>query len=65
MTNLRAAMRRKQLYAQSIAELLHIHVNTARLKISGDAEFTVAEAIAVKNAFFPEHDLEYLFGKKD
>jgi plasmid maintenance system antidote protein VapI len=65
VTALRAAMLRKQIYAQAIAELLHIHVTTARLKISGDTAFTVDEAIAVKNAFFPEYALEDLFAKKD
>ena len=41
------------------------HRNSASNKINGDTSFSIDEAVKVKEAFFPELSLKFLFEKKE
>ena len=47
----------------AIAKEAKMCTRTLREKIVGKREFTLSEAIAIRNAFFPNQTLEYLFSR--
>lgn len=63
MENLKEALRQKHITVDMVATLLGIHRNTASSKVNGTTEFTVQEALMIKDSFFPEYELSYLFQK--
>lgn len=62
--NLAAEMARKSITRYDLAELLNISYGTAVQKVNGNYEFSVAEAKKIKDHFFPDLALEYLFSKE-
>lgn len=63
--NLKEALARKDISQREIAAHLDIHENSIRNKISGSSSFSIEEAFKVKDRFFPDYDLKYLFRKID
>lgn len=63
--NLEAEMVRKGISRDDIAHLLNQSYNTIGNKLRGDSKFLFDEAYAIKEKFFPEFDLEYLFVKEN
>lgn len=61
MKNLRAEMQRHGVTVHDIQTVLACSEKTARNKVSGATEFGVAQAIMVRDAFFPGMRLEYLY----
>lgn len=61
--NLKKALNQKNITIEMLATLLGIHRNTASSKVNGTTEFTVQEALTIKDSFFPEYELSYLFQK--
>lgn len=61
MNNLRAEMARRNITIETIANLLDIHRNSAARKVNGLGEFTISEAIAIKEKYFHELEYAYLF----
>lgn len=59
--NLVAEMTRKGLKKTDLAELLKLRYATVLDKISGKSRFFYDEAKAIKDAYFVELELEYLF----
>lgn len=59
--NLEAEMARKGLVQSDLAKALHINISTinAKLKVSGRLKFT--EARCIRDRFFPDLSLDYLF----
>ena len=57
------AMKRKNITTTQIANLLGCRIATASEKINGGVEcgFYFDEATKIKQVFFPEYDIEYLF----
>lgn len=47
-----------------IADLLGVDSRTVRSKIDGVSDFKFGETVAIKKAFFPEYELEYLFSER-
>ena len=47
----------------AIAQAANMCTKTLRDKIIGKSEFTLPEAIAIRDTFFPDKDLEHLFAK--
>ncbi len=47
-----------------IADLLGVGYRTVRDKIDGVSDFKFGETVAIKKAFFPEYELEYLFSER-
>ena len=59
--NLKTEMNRADVSIGDIAEILHIHRNSASAKVNGDTSFTIEEAFALRDAKFPYTSAEYLF----
>lgn len=63
--NINAEMVRRRLRKPEVAAALGISERTFRNKLQGKTEFTFAEVQAVRDTFFPDLSLEYLFEKID
>lgn len=61
--NLKGEMAKKNITNESIANLLGIHRNSVYNKINGESKFSIDEALAIRNAFFPNYDVDTLFGE--
>lgn len=61
--NLKSEMDIKGVSMEEIAQCLGIHRNSVSNKINGLSTFSVDQAIAVRNSFFPYADMQYLFKK--
>lgn len=61
LSNLKAEIARKDLKTEDIAKALDVNEKTVRNKISGITPFTFPESLVVRDSFFPELDIEYLF----
>ena len=61
LMNLRAAMAVKKITTLVIAQLIGTTEKTVNNKLNGTSDFTVPEAILIKENLFPEYDLCYLF----
>ena len=59
--NLKGEIAKRGITQSEIAALLKMHPNTVSNKINGDSSFSIEEAFKIKQAFFPEMDLSYLF----
>lgn len=64
--NLIKIMDARDITYSQIAELLKCQLRTVSEKAKGNVEsgFSIDEAIAIKNVFFPEYQIEYLFARK-
>ena len=60
-SNLRAEMARRNINIQTIADTLGIRRETASRKLSGKQSIGLNEAFKIKETFFPEVDIWYLF----
>lgn len=47
-----------------IADLLEVRYQTVADKINGISDFKFGEALLIKNEFFPEYEIEYLFSRE-
>lgn len=61
MENLKSAMAAKHISTVAIAGVLGCTEKTVYNKLNGNTEFTLREALALKNEIFPEYDMTYLF----
>lgn len=59
--NLQSKMAREGVTQRSIADYLGIHENSVGNKVLGKSPFTIEEAFKIKEKFFPDSDLLYLF----
>lgn len=63
--NLKAEMQRHGVTVRDIQMALTCSEKTARNKVSGATEFGIAQAITVRDLFFPGMRLEYLYATDD
>lgn len=63
MRNLCAEMSRFGVSTTDIQNLIGCTDKTARNKINGISEFSVSEALEIRDKFFPGLRLEYLFAR--
>jgi len=61
--NLEAELVRNGLNRSDLAECLEVSYGTISAKMNGKYEFTLSEAIKIKNKFFSDLSIEYLFEK--
>ena len=61
MRNLAAEMARNGVSAAAIQKVIGCSPRTVTNKMSGTTEFTVGEAMEIRNQLFPGLQLEYLF----
>lgn len=65
LRNLKAEMVRANISVAEIAAFSGKSSRTISDRIKGKVQFPIQEAINVKDAFFPDMDLEYLFARAD
>lgn len=63
LNNLKAEMARANVSIPAIAEVIRRSDRTVRERIKGHGYFSMPDAMAVRDAFFPGMDLEYLFAR--
>ena len=63
--NLLAEMARININKTLLANKLNMGYETIRAKFSGRTEWTRKEMVDIKNTFFPNLTLDYLFEKND
>ena len=63
--NLEAEMARQKITKINLSNLLEVRYATVLDKMSGKSRFFYDEAIKIKNYFFPDLSLEYLFESGD
>lgn len=61
--NLKIEMLKANISQKEIAAFLKVHENTIGNKISGNGNFSIEEVFKIKERYFPNHELEYLFKK--
>lgn len=61
LKNLDKVRREKNVSLVDIADLLKVRTATVSEKINGKYDFKFNEAVMIKNKFFPEYELEFLF----
>ena len=59
--NLLAEMARRDINNLDLSRLLNLTPNTISRKMTGKSEFTRKEMFAIRDNFFPELTIEYLF----
>ncbi|MEA0555598.1 helix-turn-helix transcriptional regulator [Lysinibacillus irui] len=59
--NLEAELARQGIQRKDIAEKIGVRVATVSDKLNGKYPFTLDEATAIKNIFFPNLSMDYLF----
>ena len=64
MKNIEEIRKIKGVASVDIADLLGVDSRTVRSKIDGVSDFKFGETVAIKKAFFPEYELEYLFSER-
>lgn len=62
---LKEKMASRNVKIEDIALLLQIHRNSASNKINGSSSFSIDESIKVRDAFFPDLELDYLFSTEE
>ena len=61
VVNLEAEMTRKRISRRDIAELVGVTYRTIHSKFNGESEWTLSECLKIRDKFFPEMELDYLF----
>lgn len=61
LPNLEAEIARSNIKKKAIANALDISERGLQKKLKGESSFTFPEAAAIRDTFFPDKDLEYLF----
>lgn len=65
LSNLKAEMARANVTIPAVAEAIRRSDRTVRERIKGHGCFSMPDAVAVRDTFFPGMDLEYLFARTD
>lgn len=65
LNNLRAAMAAKKISVVAMAKLIGTTEKTVNNKINSVSEFTISEALLIKENLFAEYELSYLFASTE
>lgn len=63
--NLIGEMAKRKVTIEAIAKHLGIHRNSVANKLNGTTEFTIREAIAIQETFFPNCRIKELFKREE
>ena len=63
--NLEAEMKRKKVSRLEIATYLGVSYRTIHSRFNGEVPWEYAECVRIRDHFFPEHTLEYLFATEN
>lgn len=61
LNNLEAEMKRKGISRSDIADTINVSYRTIHAKFNGESEWSYADCVKVRNKYFPDMSLEYLF----
>lgn len=61
LVNLRSEMYKRRITIERIAEFLGIHRNSVSNKLEGNTEFSIEEAFKIRDEFFDDLGMDYLF----
>jgi len=61
--NLEAEIARKRLSKKQIYESASMSYKTGINKLTGKSEISLKQAYDIRDTFFPEHDIKYLFAE--
>ncbi len=64
LKNFNDIRKEKKVSLVDLADLLEVRYQTVADKINGISDFKFGEALLIKNKYFPEYDIEYLFEKE-
>ena len=59
--NLEAEMKRNKISRSDIAKLLGLSYRTIHSRFNGESEWGYAECVKVRDVYFPDKTLDYLF----
>lgn len=62
MPNVKTALEQKHISVKAFCSFMGFSEKTGFNKLNGVTEFTVPEALKLKEGLLPEYDFEYLFG---
>lgn len=65
LRNLKAEMARHDIKAKDLADFLNVRIATIYDKLNGHYDFSLDEALKIKNHFFSNKDFEYLFEREE
>ena len=57
-------MAKQKVTKRDLSDLLGIHWNSITNKISGESDFSVTEAIKIRDKYLPEWEIENLFRRE-
>lgn len=63
--NLEAEMKRNKISRSDIANLLGLSYRTIHSRFNGETEWGYSECIKVRDTYFPDMSLDYLFATED
>lgn len=61
LQNLEAEMKRHGIKRQDIAELINVSYRTVHSRFNGETPWQYAECVLVRDTYFPNMELSYLF----
>ncbi len=61
--NLKGELTKKSITNRELANFLGKHENTIGYKLDGEGSFSIEEAFRIKEHFFPNYELKFLFEK--
>lgn len=61
LSNLEKVRKQNKVTLVDLADLLEVRYQTVADKINGVSDFKFGEALLIKNTFFPEYEIEFLF----
>ena len=59
--NLKGELAKKDITIEEVSKLLGIHRNSVANKLNGESSFSIEEAFAIHNKYFPALSMDYLF----
>ena len=63
--NLEAEMKRKKISRSDIASLLGLSYRTIHSRFNGESEWGYSECVKVRDTYFPDKTLDYLFATEE
>ena len=63
--NLEAEMKRKKIARSDIASLLRLSYRTIHSRFNGESEWGYSECVKVRDTYFPDKTLDYLFATEE
>ena len=63
--NLEAEMKRKKISRSDIASLMGLSYRTIHSRFNGESEWGYSECVKVRDTYFPDKTLDYLFATEE